>query len=219
MIILSLDCASSGCGVCVWQDGDILAQNSEQMERGQDARLIPLVQEVMAQAKLSYADLDRIAVTRGPGSFTGLRIGLAAARGIGLAADKPVIGIDRFSVHRAQQADQAKSLLVVLESRREELYLRFYPASGTPHEPCMLCANEIAAFVKAQQDVLIAGDVRDVLAAHLPAELFATKTEAECITAARLASQSQIGDTAYLPRPLYLRAPDVTIKKASVVSC
>lgn len=216
MIVLSLDCASSGCGVCVWQDGRLLAQQHENMERGQDARLMPLVQEVMAQAGLSYPELDRVAVTRGPGSFTGLRIGLAAARGIGLAANKPVIGIDRFAVHRAQQAEKGRGLLVVLESRREELYLRFYPVQEEPHEPRMLCPPEIASFVKEQNNVLIAGDAHDVLAAHFVPELFVAPTEPECVTAARLATQIQVGDPAYLPRPLYLRAPDVTIKSCGV---
>src|SRR5271168_4937059 len=102
MLILSLDSAGAGCGVTVWRDGKILATHAEHMERGQDQRLMPLVLEIMKKAGVTFGDLDRIAVTRGPGSFTGLRIGLAAARGIGLAANKPVIGIDRFSIFHAQ---------------------------------------------------------------------------------------------------------------------
>lgn len=84
MLILSLECAGGGCGACVMKDDVVLALAEESMARGQDARLMPLVQEVMARAGVDYAELDRVAVTRGPGSFTGLRIGLAAARGLGL---------------------------------------------------------------------------------------------------------------------------------------
>ena len=110
MLILSLDTAGQACAVCVWRDGVVLAAREERMARGQDARLVPLLLEVMAAAGVAFPQLDRIAVTRGPGSFTGLRIGLATARGLGLAADKPVIGIDRFSIHAAQQGRRGESL-------------------------------------------------------------------------------------------------------------
>ncbi len=102
MLILSLDSAGNGCGACVWHDGNILASAEEPMERGQDQRLMPLILDIMKKANVTFDQLDRIAVTRGPGSFTGLRIGLAAARGIGIASGKPVIGIDRFSIFHAQ---------------------------------------------------------------------------------------------------------------------
>src|ERR1700733_6915297 len=102
MLILSLDSAGAHCGVCVWHSGKILAKAQEPMERGQDQRLMPLVLETIDKAKVKFSSLDRVAVTRGPGSFTGLRISLAVARGIGLAADKPVIGIDRFMIYREQ---------------------------------------------------------------------------------------------------------------------
>ena len=99
MMVLGIDSAGAGCGVCVWQDGRVLASAFEAMERGQDRRLVPLILEVMQKAGADFDTLDRIAVTRGPGSFTGLRIGIAAARGIGLAASKSVLGIDRFAIY------------------------------------------------------------------------------------------------------------------------
>lgn len=201
MLILALDSAGSGCAACVWKDGQVLAQGEEKMERGQDSRLLPLVQEIMAKAGLSYAELDRIAATRGPGSFTGLRIGLAAARGLGLAAGKPVIGIDRFSIHRAQRKE-SKELLVLLESRRLELYTRFYPVSGVAHEPELLPPEEIEKFLAQHPGLEIAGDVSAFSASSL---------ESEVITCAALAALADPEEAAFLPRPLYLRAPDVTI--------
>ncbi len=171
------------------------------MERGQDARLIPLVQQAMAGANVSFADLDRIAVTRGPGSFTGLRIGLAAARGIGLAAEKPVVGIDRFSIHRAQRKE-ARDLLVILESRRLELYTRHYPSSGVLPEPGLSPPEEIERFLAQHTGVEIAGDVEAFKADSL---------EAEVVTCAALAALADPEGADFLPRPLYLRAPDVTI--------
>src|SRR6201996_9161121 len=125
MLILSLDSAGSGCSACVWRDGKVLAEAHEAMHRGQDQRLMPLILQTLKQANVDFPQLDRIAITRGPGSFTGLRIGLAAARGIGLAAEKPVIGIDRFSIYREQVQRADKDLLVIIESKRRELYCQF----------------------------------------------------------------------------------------------
>lgn len=96
--ILGIDCASEGCAAALLREGDVISQRQEFMARGQDSRLLVLVQEVLAEAQLSFAELNAIAVTTGPGSFTGIRIGLAAAAGIGLAADKPVLGFNRFKI-------------------------------------------------------------------------------------------------------------------------
>ena len=79
MIILGLDTALAACSVAVTRDGEVLAAMSEPMLRGHQERLAPMVQEVMAAAGLPFAALDRVGVTVGPGSFTGLRVGLAFA--------------------------------------------------------------------------------------------------------------------------------------------
>ncbi len=200
MLILSLDSAGSGCSACVWRDGDILAEASEHMQRGQDQRLMPLILEVMKQANAEFDALDRVAVTRGPGSFTGLRIGLAAARGMGLAASKPVIGIDRFSIFREQTKTASQNLLVVIESRRAELYCRFYPASGAAHEPNMMTREEITVFLDKNENTVVAGDVDG---AHAN----------EVTVCALLASRADVKDSAFHPRPLYIRPPDVTFAK------
>lgn len=214
MRILSIDSAGGGCGVCLLQDGAILSLAEEAMERGQDSRLIPLVQQVMREASCDYEALDRIAVTRGPGSFTGLRIGLAAARGLGLAAAKPVIGIDRFAVHAAQHAGLGAPLFVVLESRRLELYLRVYDEAGKANEPEMLAAVDIDALIGKEPGAKIAGDAFDNLRGLIDPAHFLPRTEPEAVTSARLAAQVALPlEAEYLPRPLYLRAPDVTIKK------
>lgn len=210
MLILSLECAGYGCGVCVWRDGAVLALREERMERGQDARLVLLVQEVMAQVGSGFPDLDRMAVTRGPGSFTGLRIGLAAARGFGLAAGKPVVGIDRFAIHRHQQ--KVSALLVVLESRRLELYTRFYSAQDSAQEAALLSPDEIAVFARQRPDLKIVGDAPDKLRGLLSEDVFLSQAEPEVLTCAALAARVDAQDSSFAPRPLYLRAPDVTIK-------
>ena len=233
MLILAIDCAgagaSAGCHVCVWHDGKIIAAVSEVMERGQDAHLIPLVMDVMAQARLRLAErgqilkdtvqtmlgfsaLDRIAVTRGPGSFTGLRIGLAAARGLGLAAQKQVIGIDRFTIHQAIFT-LSSPLLVVLESKRQELFCKYFGHDGVIAEAAMLSPQDIAAAYESFSKLMIVGDGAEALRGLLPsAEFLAVQKGQEVATCAALAAGATIGDVDVLPRPLYLRAPDVTIK-------
>lgn len=207
MLVLSLDSAGPSCSACLWRDGTVLAHKAEAMERGQDQRLIPLILDVIKQADTSFDELDLIAVTRGPGSFTGLRIGLAAARGMGLAANKAVIGIDRFSIFHKQMQKAGKDLLVIIQSKRKELYCKFYPLNGTAEIPTMLTTEEILKFLKGKKDIIVTGDV--------PNEFFpyyVSAIEQEVVTCAVLASQATPGDTATLPRPLYIRAPDVTIK-------
>ncbi len=184
------------------------------MERGQDVRLVPLAQEVMAKAGVTYNDLDRIAVTRGPGSFTGLRIGLAAARGFGLAAGRPVLGIDRFTLYREQHKLADSDLLVVLESKRLELYCRLYLAKGEPQEDRMLPPDDIAALAHRHPQLKVTGDAQEVLRKILPAHVaYPAYEEPEIVTCASLAARADINDSAYLPRPYYLRAPDVTMAK------
>ncbi|MDD4617456.1 MAG: tRNA (adenosine(37)-N6)-threonylcarbamoyltransferase complex dimerization subunit type 1 TsaB [Alphaproteobacteria bacterium] len=201
MLILVLDSSGSSCGVGVYRDGRALLRLEESMQRGQDARLMPMVMEAMAKAGCDFPDLDRIAVTRGPGSFTGVRVGIAAARGIGRAAHKPVIGIDRFSIYKALRDEGAANLLVVIESKRAELFCKFYPASGEAHEACMMTDDEIKTFLKQHPGTEVRGDI-------------ATPKADTLAVCAALAASAELEKPEFLPRPLYLRAPDVTFAKA-----
>jgi tRNA threonylcarbamoyladenosine biosynthesis protein TsaB len=197
MLILVLDSCGYSCGVGVFREGAALSRESERMERGQDARLIPMVVAALEQAKCEFSDLDRVAVTRGPGSFTGVRIGLATARGIGFAAGKPVVGIDRFSIYKSHRATAVRNLLVVIDSKRAELFCKFFPQTGKAHDACMMTEKQIREFMDAHPDTEIAGDMAtpdvDILAA-----------------CAQLAVLADASSSDFLPRPLYLRSPDVT---------
>jgi tRNA threonylcarbamoyladenosine biosynthesis protein TsaB len=192
----------------VWQDSHVRAHKIEQMERGQDQRLMPLILETMSEAAIAFDALDRIAVTKGPGSFTGLRIGLAAARGIGLAAAKPVMGINRLMLYHHQYQSRQQDLLVILQSKRKELYCQFFPHGHEPHAPMMLDTDQITAFLSQHPDTLLVGDVQSSTLTIKPA------LENETITAALMAATADTNDAAFSPRPLYIRPPDVTIKAA-----
>ncbi len=93
MLILAINTALAACDLAVLREGAVLSERQETMARGQDGRLPILTQNVLEEAGVSLAELDRIAIVTGPGSFTGIRIGVAFARGLALALDIPAIGM------------------------------------------------------------------------------------------------------------------------------
>src|ERR1700694_5061493 len=99
MRVLAIDTALAACSAAVLDTGRaaIIASETRVMARGHAEAIMPLIARVMDQAEIEFAELDRIAVTTGPGSFTGLRVGISAARGIALAAAKPAIGLTTLS--------------------------------------------------------------------------------------------------------------------------
>lgn len=199
MLILAIDSCASSCGVGVWFDGRWLSRLHEDMERGQDARLIPMIVDAMKAAQREFSDLDRVAVMRGPGSFTGVRVCLSAARGIGLASGKPVIGVDRFSIYNALHGGEG-DVLVAIESKRLEKFCKFFPEDGASHDATMMTQEEIAEFLRKHSETKIVGDM-------LGAEGDALAVCAE------LAVKAFLEDSEFMPRPLYIRPPDVTVKK------
>ncbi|MDD3288194.1 MAG: tRNA (adenosine(37)-N6)-threonylcarbamoyltransferase complex dimerization subunit type 1 TsaB [Alphaproteobacteria bacterium] len=218
MLVLGIDSAASGCFVCLWQDGVVVAVKSEKMSRGQDSRLMPIVLDVMRDAGASFSQLDRVVVIKGPGSFTGLRIGVSAARGIGLAAEKPVLGVDRFAVYQKQhfgKRGNKSSLLVAIDSRRKELFCQFCSANGDVSEPDIMSAEEITAFCLDKLKIgplSLAGDAADILRPYLPeGVVIASLVEEEVVTAASIAAAADVSDSEFSPRPLYIRPPDVTV--------
>ena len=91
--LLALDCAAGACSVAVLDATGVLAAAHRVMDRGQAEALMPMIADVLAEAGIAARDLCAVAATGGPGSFTGVRIGLAAARGIALAAGLPTVPV------------------------------------------------------------------------------------------------------------------------------
>ena len=111
MLILAIDTALDACaaGVLDTEAGKLIGQESQAMKRGHAEALMPLIARVIEQSGIAFAALDRIAVTTGPGSFTGLRVGLSAARGIALAANKPVVGLTTLTAYAAPLVSETSS--------------------------------------------------------------------------------------------------------------
>lgn len=203
MLVLGIDTASAGCGVALLENGAILHERYEPMAKGQDAHLLPLVQTALRTAGKTPADINRIAVLRGPGSFTGLRIGLAAARGLGLGLGIPVLGFDRLALYRAA-LDVSGDVLVVLDSRRDTLFCQYFPADASASAPFLKLPMELDGYDRA--GLCVTGDAtacrvwQQATIMSLPVS--------EIIIAAREAGTAD--PAAYPHIPLYLRAPDVS---------
>jgi len=221
--LLALDSAGAACSAAVWAGGALSARRFEAMARGQSERLLPMIEDVMAEAGLDYAALDAIAVTRGPGGFTGVRIGLATARGLALACAAPLIGITNFEavVSGVAAAEaEGRAILAVLESKRHEVYLQAFDARRKPlTQPCLI-APEDAAAALPPGPLLLVGDaqsrLRDALSDRDCRVSRAPGLSDAALIAALAASRPLPPAEALPPAPLYLRAPDVT-PPASVV--
>ncbi|MEQ1771088.1 MAG: tRNA (adenosine(37)-N6)-threonylcarbamoyltransferase complex dimerization subunit type 1 TsaB [Devosia sp.] len=128
--LLAIDTAAPRLGLALLR-GEAVDVLDEPMTTGQAERLFPAIAELLARSGTTYADLTRIAVTTGPGSFTGLRIGLSAARGLGLALGIPVIGLGSLAAI-SLGAEPLAPLVVLLDARRGEAYTQHFSAPGQP---------------------------------------------------------------------------------------
>ena len=134
MRVLAIDCALDACSAAVLDGnpGIIVASETRVMVRGHAEALMPLIARVMDRAEIEFSGLDRIAVTVGPGSFTGLRVGISAARGIGLAAAKPVVGLTTLAGFAAPHIaeDDSATVVAAIDARHDQVYLQVFGAGG-----------------------------------------------------------------------------------------
>ncbi|ADZ72734.1 tRNA (adenosine(37)-N6)-threonylcarbamoyltransferase complex dimerization subunit type 1 TsaB [Polymorphum gilvum] len=209
MRVLAIDTALANCAAAVLGGSAPLVSRSETIGRGHAERLMTMIGDVMAESSTAFSDLDRIVVTTGPGSFTGLRVGLSVARGFGLVLGKPVIGITTLAAIAAGLAAEAygRPLVVALEARNGEAYVQAFNAAGQPaDEPAVRQIADLAASLP--DGACLAGSAaRDVA---VSAGLSDDRVLSDCAFAdigvvARLGQAAEPGSA---PVPLYLRAPD-----------
>src|ERR1700716_2478822 len=128
MLILAIDTALDACAAAVLDTGttQLIAQESQPMKRGHAEALMPLIARVMKASGVTFAALDRIAVTTGPGSFTGLRVGLSAARGIARAADRPAVGLTTLTAYAAPFVSENSEhpILSAIDARHDHVYFQ-----------------------------------------------------------------------------------------------
>lgn len=218
--LLAFDAAGGGCAAAVWSNGKVVARRGEAMRRGQAERLVPMIDSVMAEAGLRYGDLDAVAVTTGPGGFTGVRLGLATARGLALALGVPVIGVTSLQALAAavpEREREGRTLVVLIDAKRRDLYVQAFDSALKPlHDPAALPPEALDGHLPAGA-LLLAGDaVEQARPALEQAGRHCTVSSgpplADAGVIAELAvSAGRPGPDAPVPRPLYLRAPDVTM--------
>jgi tRNA threonylcarbamoyladenosine biosynthesis protein TsaB len=208
--------------VAVAAGDDVLQLTQLEMAHGQAEALLPLVDSAMRQAALPASAIDLVAVTTGPGSFTGIRVGLAAAHGVALGLGAPLIGVSGFDAAVAALGDAARParvLLVALESRRADLYIQLFDAALRPLGAAMAAlpdglAETVQAAVGAAL-VAITGDAASRAAAALAARRIASIIKdggPPVLGALRVALRRwRRAEPAGPVRPLYLRPPDVTV--------
>jgi tRNA threonylcarbamoyladenosine biosynthesis protein TsaB len=126
MRILALDTATGSCTVAVCADETVLAEVTLQVPRAHSTRLMPLIAQAVSDSGLTKADLDAIAVGVGPGSFTGLRIGLATAKGLGLALGKPCVGVSTLKAMAFGTSAQIGLAVPMLDAKRGEVFTAVY---------------------------------------------------------------------------------------------
>ena len=237
MSILALDTSMGACSAAVLEravpggKARIMAARCEIMARGHAEALMPMIRAVMGEAGLAFSAIDRIAVTCGPGTFTGLRVAIAAARGLALAAGLPVVAETSLRIIGARalaRTDTAsgpapRSLLVVTDARRGGLYVQALDADARPlAAPALLDrAGALARLAELPAPVLLAGSGARLVAeawrgnANALAGVLAD-IEPDAATLARLAVDLQPG--ARPPSPLYLRPPDARPQPAMAVA-
>jgi tRNA threonylcarbamoyladenosine biosynthesis protein TsaB len=225
MRVLALDTALDACAAAVLdtERRDLVASETRPMSRGHAEALMPMVARVMDAARLEFSDIDRIAVTIGPGSFTGVRVGIAAARGIALAADRPAIGLTTLAAFTAPHvaAGFAGTVVPVIDARHGQVYMQvFGPGGRAVIAPRLAAVREAVEQARSRAPALITGSAADLVAAEWPAGDPLPKVVAagapEIGWVARLGAAAQ--EDRALPKPLYLRAPDARPQDAARIA-
>ena len=224
MRLLALDTATTTCSVAFWSNGTVIASRAESAGRRQAEILMLMVKSVMDEAETEYGALDGIAVTKGPGSFTGVRIGLATARGLALAAGLPLVGISTLQALAAATPlaeRREQMILAVLDARRDQVYGQFFSTDGEPVEAPFAAAAEsipdrLAQISELNASLLLVGSGCPQAGESLervdwPYQLSASPSYPQATTIAGLAAACGFNKYASPSiAPLYLREPGVS---------
>jgi tRNA threonylcarbamoyladenosine biosynthesis protein TsaB len=215
MLILAIDTALDACAAAVLDTdaGKLIAQESQAMKRGHAEALMPLIARVMKASGIAFAALDRIAVTTGPGSFTGLRVGLSAARGIALAAAKPVVGLTTLTAYAAPFVGEnsAHPILSAIDARHDHVYFQLVSGDGGSLVKAKVAPISEAIEASRLSAPHLVGNAAGILADRWPSDAPAP-FKVDVQPAPDINWVAWVGaavDPETAPaRPYYLRAPD-----------
>lgn len=221
MNILAIETALGSGQVALWTKDRVVEAATIEDPRGLAEHLVPTIDLVIERAGASYPALDRIAVTVGPGTFTGLRIGLAAARAIGLAADRPVVGVttlDALAGGVADKADDSEAVIAAIDARRGQIYFQEFHLRQTG----LVAAGAGKAVDNLEIDrvlpegrILAVGSGADLVAAARNQDVRLMEGFDRIDMAAFCTLARNVEPTGVAPAPLYLREPDAKLPKVS----
>ncbi|QKK25328.1 tRNA (adenosine(37)-N6)-threonylcarbamoyltransferase complex dimerization subunit type 1 TsaB [Rhizobium hidalgonense] len=207
MIVLALDTAGVDCAAAVYDSGrnTVLGEASDMIGKGHAEHLIGIVDRALDQADMELSDIDRIAVTIGPGSFTGIRVGVAAARGFALSLNVPAVGVTTLEVMASAQREKTphRAVLAAMDAKRDEIYLQSFSSDGSPLDtPRALSVAQAQAFAEGFD-----GEIAGSATALLKPDAGGDHTNTFPISVvARIGAAASLD--AGKPKPLYLRGPD-----------
>ena len=216
MMLLGFDTATAACSAALWAGGAVVAHRRSEAGGRHAETLVPMLREVAAEGGTTLAEVDAFAVTVGPGSFTGIRIGLATARGLALAGKRPLIGLSTLEVLAAgrSRCGARRPVLAALDAGRGRLYAQLFGRSLDPlSEPEALTAEALPGFVAAANGapLIVAGTGQAVALAALAHAIAARPASGPATPDARVlvrcaaARDVDAHDAAAPVRPLYLR--------------
>lgn len=215
MALLAIDTSSRNCSAHLKRSDGVSYERSDLIERGHAERIIGMIDEAIEHLNLSYQDLTRIGVTTGPGSFTGVRVGLSAARGLALALNIPVVGVSTLEA-LAGGVDEECAKLVVQDAKRGEFYAQFFDADGSSNDgPLLHKINDTVpkSWCEPERLALIGSGAEHFLPL-IDKAFIATNQDAPSIeVVSRLCQAAKAGSIK--PKPLYLRAADAKPQPAS----
>ena len=222
-LVLALDATGFACSVVVAAGEIVLARGRVATRYGQAEHLLPMIDDAIRRASLRPSAIDLIGATVGPGSFTGIRVSVSAARGIALATQARLIGVSSFEAVAANLARPVGRipgpLLIALESRREDLYIQIFDRAGGPLSgPRVVMPALLGAVLDesiGEAPIFVAGDAAERAASALSRRPETTLIEASAPDAAgvlrAVRRRWRAGERGGKLLPLYLRAPDVTV--------
>jgi len=208
--ILAVDTALGACSVAILDNDQLLARRFEVMPRGHAETLAPMVEAAMQNASLNFTSLNRLAVTTGPGTFTGQRVGLAFMRALRIALNLPLVGVTTLSAmaHQAMAAHGVGIGVALHDARRDEVYLEVCGTTASP--PRVLSFEDaVANITRIHEPIVLAGTAAARAKTQLPNATLSSVLQPDALWVARLGIVAQAPDGP--PRPLYLRPPDAKL--------
>jgi len=213
MLCLAIDTSSHVCAAALYDHRSdvILAQTSENIGRGHAERLMDVIAGCLEQSRLAYSDIERIITTVGPGSFTGVRVGLATARGLALGLSIPAVGISNLDIleQEAGMIEKSEHLVTMIDAKRDEAFVQ-WSGDTNPSQlatACTMTYDGLQTLLSETQPALC-GSGASIFASRFPGRwnIVHELAAAPIATVAKMGAQQPLTESR--PEPLYLRSPD-----------